>query len=188
MTTSDGLETYRYMKYLEPSVEEIDIYAELYMNIYNSLHPDNPLMKKPSTEILNPNEYTLDKKKFEYYCGIIGLRNVLNRGYAAYSRKVETELPAEFFADLSDNVWLFYNFPVENFEEKLAHFIIMLSDENEDEVDGDYLYLEDYVLLFYASLQEGDLKATLEVMPLTMLHDMYDSSVAYANVKAWIEE
>jgi hypothetical protein len=153
---------------LKDSRRNFEKNSELFMRVYNSLYPEKPLLEMP---ILGKH------KLFYYYYNILGWWEILDNGYEVYNEGHQ-KLPADYFIDYSYGLWLLYDFPIENFQEQLAAFMIM----NEKET----LLVSDYIILFYSSLQEPEMKVTLEGLPLPVLYDICNP-VVEDNVQKWIE-
>jgi hypothetical protein len=106
--------------------------TETFNNVYASLHPNDQL-----SDDITPTDLSA---LFYYYYGMISAWDVLNQGYADFNYKygITSE---DLFESTITSFWLFHGFPVENFTEKLATFII-----------SNYtvgLSVEDYSVLFY---------------------------------------
>jgi hypothetical protein len=72
--------------------------------------------------------------------------------------------------------WLFHDTPFISWSDKLQSFIVKKNDSTLSE--------EDYILLFYISLQTLEVRNFTQNIPVSMLHDMF-LPVADSNLAIW---
>jgi hypothetical protein len=72
--------------------------------------------------------------------------------------------------------WLFYDTPFPSWSAQLQSFMVKKNDPN--------LSAEDYILLFYISLQSVEVQNFTQSVPISMLHDMF-SPMAEDNLAKW---
>jgi hypothetical protein len=155
-------------------VEAIPITEEAFLDSYESMYPNTltnvfsifpdgemevtngELLYHKLSNIIAWREYV--KKDFEHY---------LNENFAFYDDDDESELYHYRI------LWLFYNFPFEDFNTRLQTLILTKNDIDLTEAD--------YALLLYISYQEDKL---FENIPLPMLHDIF-GPLADKNLKEW---
>jgi hypothetical protein len=143
---------------------------EIILSVYSSLYPDAPRLGDTISNSPGRNIF------FVYY-HFLSWWDVMNMGHIIQRKNTLTS--DDMFSGGYAGIWLFYGFsyPVEGFFEKLAYCII--TNYNED-----FTY-SDYASLLYASLQEDEVKSTLEGLPLSMLNDMF-KPVIQQNIDAWL--
>jgi hypothetical protein len=149
----------------------IDLRADLFMSAHNSLFPETPFLDKPT--------FSNDPIFYYYAYDLLPWLDILNDGYTAYSGPGKIKYIIDYFVEFSNEIWLFYNLPIERFEEKLAAFMVGVDREAD-------LSASDYALLFYSSLQDEAFKADLEGLPLPLLRDTLNP-VIRDNLIAWMK-
>jgi hypothetical protein len=124
----------------------------------------------------NANKQTLNKLT-DTYAQINFDYQVVADGYGRFYLKMRPGR-IQLFDDMK-MYWLFYNMPFASLSSQLRSF--MVKKNNPD------LSVDDYVLLFYVSLQENILKETFKDFPLDILYDIY-TPVAERNLNEWKAE
>jgi hypothetical protein len=140
---------------------------QIFIKTYNTLHP----------EYDNSNFYTFTteiKNAYYIYSGVVSWWYVMNEEYAVFIGR-HGDINEYTVVEEIRCLWLFYDFPVHDFHEKLISLIL--------EVDQHSLYASDYAVLLYASLLEDK---TFNGLPLSMLHNVFDP-VAQQNFEAWLK-
>jgi hypothetical protein len=146
-----------------------DAREDRFKQIYTSLRIENK-----STESAVSSYRAL----FYHYYQFLLSWDILIQGYKSFQG--ETYFTVEEIFDMTyTDAWLFYSFHVENFEDKLATFIIT---NNITSANASESYL-----LFYISLQDAEFQATLEGVPSPLLADMF-YPIIQENTEAWLED
>jgi hypothetical protein len=146
-----------------------DAREDRFKQIYTSLRIENK-----STESAVSSYRALF---YHYYQSLLSW-DILIQGYKSFQG--ETYFTVEEIFDMTyTDAWLFYSFHVENFEDKLATFIIT---NNITSANASESYL-----LFYISLQDAEFQATLEGVPSPLLADMF-YPIIQENTEAWLED
>jgi hypothetical protein len=117
-----------------------------------------------------PDADNLNSKLFEVYDYTSKWFKSLNHGGSAY-QAYSDEFVRSYLC-----VWLLYNFPVNNFNEKFIHFVIKTNKKK--------LSPTDCAMLFYISLQDDETKKALEGFSMLTLHNILDP-VAESNFNVW---
>jgi hypothetical protein len=134
------------------------------------LHPNDILVGDIS---LNSNPLIY------YYYDVLGNWDSMNEGYTTNFQRFGSFTVEDYIESACSEIWLFYNFPVDDFIKKLAAYLIKSSFTN--------LSTHDYVILFYISLQEPEFKESLEGVPLPLLHDIFNPIIKN-NINIWISQ
>jgi hypothetical protein len=135
---------------------EVDVYA--FSNEYALAHPNG-----------NNNSFPLLYRK---------LINVLFECESliyVHKTKANTKFNKSYF-ESGKLTWLLCNITFTDFCAQLQSFMIKLNNPN--------LSDEDYILLFYISLQSQEVQDATQNLPLSMLRDMF-SPVAEDNLNRW---
>jgi hypothetical protein len=158
-------------------VDVVPITQEEFVDTYDSMYPN------AVTNVFNvegpygseEGEVTNGELLYYTFSNIIIWREYVNKDFEHY-------LNENFVYDDDDEgeihhykmLWLFYKFPVEDFNARMQTLILEKNDINLTEAD--------YALLLYASCQEHEL---FKDIPLPMLHDIF-GPLAEKNVKEWM--
>jgi hypothetical protein len=130
---------------------------EVFFNEYDLAHPDA--------------SSNTDYKLYQRFIGIMDECKPLIQGY---TESIGFGLISRF-EELETVYWLLYDIRT-TFSSQLQSFIIETHDPT--------LSIEDYVLLFYVSLQSAEVQDAARGLPLSMLSDMF-LPVAEENLRQW---
>jgi hypothetical protein len=130
---------------------------EIFFNEYDQVYPDA--------------SSNTDYKLYQRFVGVVEECKLLVYGYA---ESIGSGLIGPF-EELKTVFWLLYDVR-STFSPQLQSFIIKTHDLT--------LSKEDYVLLFYASLQSAEVQDAVRDLPLSMVYDMF-MPIAQSNFNDW---
>jgi hypothetical protein len=108
--------------------------------------------------------------------------NKLNKKHVSYKEYYLDYFRYERFFNETKLLWLFEKDALKKVsEDKDKLMFILIKHCSPD------LGLKDYILLLYISLQNNKMRKSLDGIPLSMLHEMYEP-VADAKIKAWCKK
>jgi hypothetical protein len=139
----------------------------LFKDIYVVLSPEDRFAE----DILSRDS----PQAYQFY-SFLSWRDVMNQGYNSFFKQYRNVTPADLSSDATKAVWLFHEYPVENFITKLATFIIKNYDKS--------LFVSDYPFLFYISLQDVEFQKTLKGLPLPLIREALNP-VVEENFSSW---
>jgi hypothetical protein len=124
----------------------------------------------------NTDKQVVDKLA-DIYAQINFDYQVVADGYGRFYMKMRPGR-VKLFDDMK-MYWLFYGMPFADLSSQLRSFIVEKNNPN--------LSVDDYVLLFYVSLQNTEMRDATQAFPLDMLYDIF-TPVAEANLNKWKAE
>jgi hypothetical protein len=136
----------------------LDVNHLAFLNEYNVLYPH-----------ANSN---VSKRLNGVYQTIIFQCEILVDGYEEFKQLGVHDS----FLEANKIFWLLCNIPFNNFPSQLRSFIF---DRNDLALSD-----EDYVLLFYVSLQEEKIQNAIQNLPLSIKYDMF-MPIAEENLRQW---